>query len=57
MLVLLAAEPMVMGSPSSPHSGSLSTSHSQYLPGYLLGDQNPTPMHPGLLQSVSVTVC
>ncbi|KAF6026389.1 hypothetical protein EB796_015304 [Bugula neritina] len=35
------AEPMVMGSPSSPHPGSHNS--SQYLPGFLLGDHTPGP--------------
>ncbi|XP_067933529.1 nucleoporin NUP35-like isoform X2 [Watersipora subatra] len=34
-------EPMVLGSPSSPHSGSQNS--SQYLPGFLLGEHTPGP--------------
>lgn len=38
-------EPMMMGSPGSPVSPM--TGHSQYLPGYLLGDSTPHMPSPG----------
>ena len=47
----IGAEPMVMGSPSSPHSSMHNT--SQYLPGFLLGDHTPGP---AAMHSVSTGV-
>jgi len=49
--LIVGAEPMVMGSPSSPHPGSHNS--SQYLPGFLLGDHTPGPSGP---QTVCVNI-
>ena len=41
LYIVTGVEPMIMGSPHSPHSGSHNT--SQYLPGFLLGENTPGP--------------